>query len=67
VKTTCSDLKTLTKRDVHLVWGGTDDVGRNKTNMGIHALNDFVSSHEHTNIIVLNVSHRHDLAPNLRV
>jgi hypothetical protein len=64
VKTTCSDLKTLTKRGVCLVWGDTNDVGRNETNMGIHMLNDFISSHEHANIIVLNVSYRHDFVPN---
>jgi hypothetical protein len=63
VKMTCSDLKTLTKRDVCLVWGGTNDVGRNETNMGICALHDFVSSNEHTNVIRLNVPHIHDLAP----
>jgi hypothetical protein len=27
VKTTFSDLKSLTKRDICLVWGGTNDVG----------------------------------------
>jgi hypothetical protein len=58
------DLKTLTKRDICLVWGGTNGVGRNEMNMGIFALNDFVSLNEHTNVIVLNVPHRHDLAPN---
>jgi hypothetical protein len=53
VKMTCSDLKTLTKRDVCLAWGSTNDVGRSKTNMGIRALNDFVSSHElPTNMIL---------------
>jgi hypothetical protein len=63
VKMTFSDLKPLTKRDVCLVWGGTNDVGRNETNMGLRAVNDFVSSREDTNVIVLNVPHRHDLAP----
>jgi hypothetical protein len=61
VKTTYSDLKTLTKRDVCLVWGGTHDVGRNESNIGIHALKDFVSTHDHTNVIVINVPHRYDL------
>jgi hypothetical protein len=60
----CSGLKTLTKRDVCLIWGGANDVWRNETNMDIHALNDFVCSHEHTNVIVLNVPHKHDLVPN---
>jgi hypothetical protein len=56
-------LKT-TKRDACIIWGGTKDVGRNETNIGIRALNHFVSCHQHTNVIVLNVPHRHDLAPN---
>jgi hypothetical protein len=62
-----SDLKTLTKRDACLIWGGANDVQRNETKMGYRVLNDFVSSHEHTNVIVLNVPHSHDLAPNLCV
>jgi hypothetical protein len=65
VKMTCSNLKTLTKRDVCLLWGGTNDFGKNETNMDICVLNVFVSSHEHTSAIVLNIPHRHDLAPNL--
>jgi hypothetical protein len=63
VKTTHSDLKTLTKRDVCIVWGGTHDVGRNESNIGIRALKDFVSTHDHTNVFVINVPHRYDLAP----
>jgi hypothetical protein len=59
-----SDLKTLTKSDVCVIWGGTNDVGRNETIMGIRALKDYISCHKHTNVIVLNVPHRHDLAPN---
>jgi hypothetical protein len=32
--------------------------------MGVRVLNDFVKSLDHTNVIVLNVPHRHDLTPN---
>jgi hypothetical protein len=46
------------------VWEGTNDVGRNETIVGIRALKDFVSSHKHTNVVILNVPLRHDLAPN---
>ena len=63
MKTTYSDLKTLTKRDVCIVWGGTRDVGRNESNLGIRALKDFVRTHEHTNVIAINVPHRYDLVP----
>jgi lysophospholipase L1-like esterase len=64
VNISSSDLKTLTKRDICVVWEGSNDVRRNETIMGIRALKDFVSSHKHTNVIVLNVPHRNDLAPN---
>jgi hypothetical protein len=39
-------------------------VGRNETSVGVRALNDFVNSLDHTNVIVVNVPHRHDLTPN---
>jgi hypothetical protein len=32
--------------------------------VGVRAMNDFVKSLDHTNVIVLNVPHRHDLIPN---
>jgi hypothetical protein len=60
---TYSDLKTLTKRDVCIVWGSPHDVGRYESNIGIRALKDFVNTHEHTNVFVINVPHRYDLAP----
>jgi hypothetical protein len=31
--------------------------------MGINEQDDFISSHKHTNVIVLNVPHRYDLGP----
>jgi hypothetical protein len=39
----------MSKRGVCLEWGGTNVDGRNETNMGV---------------MVLNVPHRHDVAPN---
>ena len=59
-----SDLKELTKKDACIIWGGTNDVGRNETNIGIRSLHEFISCHQHTNVIVLKVPHRHDLASN---
>jgi hypothetical protein len=43
VKLICLDLKTVTKTDVCLVWGGSNDVGRNETNTGIRALHGSVT------------------------
>jgi hypothetical protein len=53
--------------EVCIVCGGTNDVGRNETIAGIHALKYFLSSHNHTNVIVLSVPQRHDLTENSRV
>ncbi|PNF36038.1 hypothetical protein B7P43_G12753 [Cryptotermes secundus] len=59
-----TDMKNLTMSDVCVVWGGSMDVGRNETKLGIRALKEFVSSLNHTNVVVINVPYRHDLAPN---
>jgi hypothetical protein len=63
LNTPTSELKALTKSDVCIVWGGTNDVGRNESIMGIRALKYFISSHKHT-YVVLSVTQRHDLIPN---
>jgi lysophospholipase L1-like esterase len=47
-----------------VIFGGTNDVGRNETSVGVRALNNFIKLLDHTNVIVLNVPHRHDLIPN---
>ncbi|PNF17985.1 hypothetical protein B7P43_G17446 [Cryptotermes secundus] len=64
VHLTDSDLKDLTMNDVCVVWGGSNDVGRNESNLGIRALKQIISSLNHTNVIVINVPPRYDLAPN---
>jgi hypothetical protein len=42
----------LTKSDVCIVWGGTNDVGQNESNMGICALKHFIRSHKLTNVVL---------------
>jgi hypothetical protein len=64
VNNTSSDLKTLIKSDVCIVWGGPNEVGRNEGNIGIRALKHFISSHKHTDLFVLSVPQRHDHVPN---
>ena len=44
-----------------IVWGGSKDVGKNETKQGIDRIQRFVETHKHTNIIIMEVSHRHDL------
>jgi hypothetical protein len=61
VSSSTLDPKDLTMSDVCIVWGCTNDVGRNETIAGIRVLRHFVGSHSHTNVIVLSVPQRHDL------
>jgi hypothetical protein len=63
VNTPCSHLKNLKKKYICVIWGGTNDVGRDETSVGVRALNDFMNSLDHTNVIVLSVPHRHYLTP----
>lgn len=55
------NIGNFTKKDIVVLCGGTQDVGKNETNKGIHKLKHFIDSHSHTNFIVLGVPHRHDL------
>jgi exonuclease III len=64
VSSSSLDLKDLTMSDVCIVWGGSNDVGRNETIAGIRALRHFIGSHSHTNVIVFSVPQRHDLTEN---
>jgi hypothetical protein len=51
----------LTKRDAVVFWGGTNDIGKDNSQNGLRHLVNFVKNNSHTNIIVINVPHRHDL------
>ena len=56
-----SDIDALTKNDVVVVLGGTNDVGTNNSKRGIRNLVGFVRECQHTNVIVMSAPHRHDL------
>jgi hypothetical protein len=56
-----SDIQTLSKQDVVVVWGGSRNVGKNETKRGINRVKNFVETNKHTNIILMEVPHRHDL------
>ena len=54
-------IRQLSKQDVVVVWGGSKDVGKNETKQSISCVKDFVETNKHTNIILMEVPHRHDL------
>jgi hypothetical protein len=56
-----NDIKDFSKKDLEIVWGGTKDVSRNETNKGLIQIRNFVNKNTHTNVLVMNLPHRHDL------
>lgn len=55
-------MRKLTKKDVVVVWGGTRDVARNESEKGLRQICNLAENLKHTNVIVMNVPCRHDLA-----
>jgi hypothetical protein len=56
------EMHKLTKRDVIVIWGGTNDIARNESKDGLTHLTKFVSQMKHTNILLVNVPIRYDLS-----
>jgi len=55
--------QNLTKKDLLIFYGGTRDISRNETSKGVKALKAFAQRTIHTNVILLEAPHRHDLPP----
>ena len=55
------EINKLTKEDVVIVCGGTNDIGKNASSNGLKPLSNFVESRKHTNIIIMSAPHRDDL------
>ena len=52
---------SLTKKDVVILWGGSNDVAKNETVIGLRHLRKFVNSKKNTNFILVTAPHRYDL------
>ena len=63
VKTTSEELKSLKDGDIVILWGGSNDIGKNNTNEPLNLLMEFVTKHKELNIVILNSPHRYDLVP----
>jgi len=57
-------MKNLKKKYVVILYGGTNDVGRNKTKDGLKIIQAFVKKGSHTNVIVMSTAYRYDLDTN---
>jgi len=51
----------LTREDIVVLWGGSNDVARNNSMVGMKHILDLLINSTHTNAILLNVLHRHYL------
>ena len=56
-----SEIKNLIKNYVVILCGGTLDVVRNNTLIGLSFILQFVKNTGHTNVIIINAPHRFDL------
>jgi hypothetical protein len=51
----------LTNGDIVVLWGDSNDVARNNSVVGMKHILDLLINSSHTNLILLSVSHRHNL------
>jgi hypothetical protein len=58
---TDSELASLTKKDVCIIWGGTHDIAKMESNLGLQHLIKFISKHKNTKVIFVEVPPRYDL------
>jgi hypothetical protein len=58
-----SQSKNMTKNDVVILCGGAKNIGKNETHKGLHCISQFIRNKGHTNVIIMEASHRFDLVP----
>ena len=63
VNTMKEDIKTLKSDDVLIIWGGTNDIGKNNSKEAIRHLCTFIKNNRKVNTIVLTALPRNDLLP----
>ena len=57
------EVSTLTKKDIVVVWGATNDIARNEAKNALTKITDFVKLRKHTNVLLVSVPTRFDLLP----
>ena len=57
------DVSTLTKKDVVVVLGATNDIAKNEAKTALTQISKFVELRKHTNVRLVDVSTRFDLSP----
>jgi hypothetical protein len=62
IELTKEKIDQLMKEDIVVLWGGSNDVAKNISVLGVEHVRDIVISASHTNVIQLSAPHRHDLS-----
>jgi hypothetical protein len=57
-------LQHLSKKDVSVLWRGSNDIAKNNSVVSMRHLLELVINANHTNVIVMSALHRHDLMSN---
>jgi len=57
-------LQQLTKKDVVMLWGDSNDIATNNSIAGMKRISEFVINANHTNVILVSTPHRYDLIRN---
>jgi 1-aminocyclopropane-1-carboxylate deaminase/D-cysteine desulfhydrase-like pyridoxal-dependent ACC family enzyme len=55
VHTMKEDIKTLKRDDVVIIWGGSNDIGKNNSKEALKHLCDFIKNNQEVNIVVMTV------------
>ena len=50
-------VQQLTKKDVVVLWGGSNDIARNNSLVGLKHIIEFLINANHTNVILLTAPH----------
>jgi hypothetical protein len=61
VKTASNEIKSLTKKDAIILWGGSNSAGNNNSKAGLRNISQFVKNNSHINFVLMGVPHRFDL------
>jgi hypothetical protein len=61
VNTANSDIANLTKNNVFILCGGSNDVAKNDSKTAVRHIRNFIKSNSDTNIVLVSVPHRYDL------
>jgi len=61
VSSSSENVKSLSNKDVLIVWGGSNDISRNNTKEAIDQLCNFIKEETTVNLVIMKVPVRHDL------